>query len=249
MIQFDIKTAFLYGDLKEEVYMYPPEGTNIDKSKVCRLKKSLYGLKLAPNCWNKKFNDFLNKFGFIQSQADHCVYRGMFKNIKVLLIFFVDDGIIMAETSETIQTVIEHLRGTFEIKVCEPAYFVGLEIERDRINRSIKIHQTNYISRILKRFNQEEAKPVKIPADSNSHLSSNDASEAFDQVDVPYREAVGSLLYAAIATRPDISYAVGIVSRYLSQHTNAHWNVVKKIFKYLVGPKTQGIEYKYSQLL
>lgn len=228
IMQFDVQTAFLYGDLVEEIYLKPPNGTNIQADKVCKLNKSLYGLKQAPHCWNKKFNSFLNKFGLTQSNADKCVYHGIFNgNAKVYLALYVDDGLVFAETKQAMDVVITHLKNNFDVKVSEPNYFVGMQIERNRIERSIFIHQTSYIQSVIKRFNHVNAKPVTVPADPHTKLNESNNPDETEEHDVPYRELVGSLIFAATVSRPDIAFAVGVVSRYLDKHTNIHWNAVK----------------------
>lgn len=241
-MQFDIKTAFLYGELDEDVYMQPPEGTNINPNLVCKLKKSLYGLKQAPKCWNKKFDNFLKEFGFEQCKADKCVYSGKINTIKVLLILFVDDGLIISKNKSVLNVVLEKLKGEFEITISELNYFVGLEIKRNRDLKTIFIHQNNYIEQIVERFNLKEAKSASIPADPHTTLTKkNDDEEG--SIEFPYREAVGCLIFAAIATRPDISYATAICSRFLENPTNAHCNAVKQIFRYLKNTSNYGIEY------
>ena len=95
--QFDVKTAFLNGHLREEVYMLPPEGINIESGMVCRLKKALYGLKQASRQWNERFDQFLKSIGFIQSNADRCVYQRTFNNTKIFLTLYVDDDLFMGE--------------------------------------------------------------------------------------------------------------------------------------------------------
>lgn len=245
--QFDVKTAFLYGDLEDEIYLKPPDGTNISSDKVCKLNKSLYGLKQAPYCWNKKFSNFLKEFGFVQSNSDKCVYRGIFNATeKVLLLLYVDDGLIFTETKETMDVIVKHLTSSFDVRISEPNYFVGMQIERNRCDRTIFIHQTSYINNIIERFGFKSAKSVSVPADPHTHLSSVDDQNEEIIEDVPYRELVGSLIFAATVCRPDISYAVGVVSRYLQKHTNAHWNAVKRIVKYLIGTTNYGIKYKHT---
>ena len=93
MVQFDVKTAFLYGDIQEDIYMTPPEGLKASPNQVCKLNRSLYGLKQAPRCWNNKFDSLLKKFGFESSHSDKCVYVGNVNNDIVYLILYVDDGL------------------------------------------------------------------------------------------------------------------------------------------------------------
>lgn len=140
IVQFDIKTAFLYGELNEDIYMKPPPGVTTNSNLVCKLKKSLYGLKQAPRCWNTKFGTFLQTFGFKQCEADKCVYTGEFNENFVLLVLYVDDGLIMTKNAETLTEITSNMKRVFEVSVSEPNYFVGLEIEMNKENKSIFIY-------------------------------------------------------------------------------------------------------------
>lgn len=242
IMQFDIKTAFLYGELAEEIFMNLPSGVEIKNNMVCKLKKSLYGLKQAPRCWNHKFNMFLTNFGFKSSEADSCVYKGIFNNKMVLLVIYVDDGLIFCVDMNIIKMILSEMEKFFEIVIEEkPSYFVGMEIQQ-KDDGSIFIHQGNYIREIIKRFRLDDATPNSVPSDPNTVLSSESDSSLVGQV--PYREAVGSLLFAATVTRPDIMHSVSVASRYLNNHGQSHWNAVKRIIKYLIGTKDIGIYYK-----
>lgn len=233
--QFDVKTAFLYGDLEEQVYMRQPEGFDDKSGKVCKLMKSLYGLKQSSRCWNKKFTKFIKENQLIQSVADPCVFTSEDKTL--ILALYVDDGLIAATSEDKIRDVISQLSKYFEMKFFRAECFLGLEIERYD-DGSISLHQTNYSRKIISRFNMDDCKTVTTPLDVNQ------VAEVFaDSRDTkfPYRESVGSLIYLAIATRPDISFAVGVVSRFLDNPTSAHVNNVKRIFKYLKSTINYGI--------
>lgn len=238
MIQFDVKTAFLYGDITENIYMIPPEGIEAPLNYVCKLKKSLYGLKQAPRCWNQKFNSVLNKFGFKNSHSDQCVYTGHINEIKVYLLLYVDDGLVISKDRSVLDRFIDDLKENFDIKISEPKNFVGLEIERSK--EHIFIHQKKYIEKILTKFNMQNANGNSIPIDPHTNLEKNKIGT---EEKIPYREAVGSLMYLAIVSRPDIMFAVSLVSRYLDCYDNTHWNVVKKILKYIKETKEFGLYY------
>lgn len=242
IFQFDVKTAFLYGDVKEDIYMKPPEGLDVPPNLVCKLNRSLYGLKQAPRCWNQKFDNLLKKFGFINSYADRCVYLGNVNNNKIYLLLYVDDGLLMSSSKESLQKVICELKDNFEIKQTDPKNFVGVQIER--FEKCIFIHQTKYIERLLCRFDMQDANSNNIPVDP--HTSLEKGTELPDK-NIPYREAVGSLMHLAVVSRPDIMYGVSLVSRYLNSYNQTHWNVVKKIFKYLKGTKDYGLCYTPSK--
>lgn len=237
MEQFDVKTAFLHGELKEEIFMKQPIGFEDGTSRVCRLRKSLYGLKQASRCWNEKFTKFLEKFNFRTSQADNCVFIAGRKGRKIILAIWVDDGLVVANRIEDINALVQFMQEKFEIKVKPLEYFLGLEIHR-MSNGTIHVNQAAYIRKILAKFGMSDANPVSTPADSSiqNFGLAEDVNTKF-----PYREAVGSLMYLAVATRPDISYAIGIVSRFLNKPKEAHVNAVKRILKYLRGTTDFGI--------
>ncbi|CAH2099085.1 unnamed protein product [Euphydryas editha] len=238
IIQFDITTAFLYGDLEETIYMTPPEGLDCNPNMVCKLNKSLYGLKQAPRCWNTKFNSVLNKFGFERCKADQCIYIGLTKGITCYLCLYVDDGLLLCKDKSVLTEVINDLQANFNIKTYPLSCFVGMQIEKS--NDYIFIHQTQYIEQLLKKFNMTEANSNSVPADPHVKLIKTDG---LPERKYPYREAVGSLIHAATVSRPDILFAVSQVSRFLNCHNESHWNAVKRILKYLKDTKNYGLYY------
>jgi len=131
--QFDVKTAFLHGDLHEEIYMDVPEGISANEGQVCQLQRSLYGLKQASRQWNSKFDSFLKTFNLISSNADspfiHCVYKGCFKDVSVFLALYVDDGLLLAESREALDEVFNALRNFFEITEESQSSFAGMQIQ------------------------------------------------------------------------------------------------------------------------
>lgn len=248
--QFDVQTAFLYGTLDEEIYMEIPEGLSMDEEtreeQVCRLVKSLYGLKQSPRCWNQKFSSFLRKFRFQETSADKCIFVGEVNGETVYLALFVDDGLVIGKTKGVIEVVLQYLKRAFKITVGDGSLFIGAQIERDRDKRSIFVHQTLYAKKILERFGMSEAKSVSVPSDPNTTLLP--VSENDERIEkVPYREAVGSLMYLSIVSRPDLAFAVNSVSKFLNKHNREHWQAVKRILSYVAGTMDCGIEYRGSE--
>lgn len=235
---FDVKTAFLYGNLDETIYMEQPEGFEVEEDKVCLLKKSLYGLKQAPRQWNIEFKTFLQDMQLDMSYNDQCV----FYKLEPLLIIaiYVDDGIIFARNKDDIKQVLTHLRKRFEIHSVEGDTYLGFQIHRG-MDKEITIHQTGYIEKILKKFGFDEGKAVSTPTSTNGKPSPL-GTDKLDSA-TPYREAVGSLMYAAVTTRIDIMHSVSMVSRNLQEPTEENWIVVKRIFRYLRGRENLGITY------
>lgn len=244
MVQIDIKTAFLHGDLDEEIYMDQPAGFTDGTDRVCRLHKSLYGLKQAPRRWNDKFNSFLLKHGLQRSQEDECLYFSRSNGFTVLVIY-VDDGLIAGDNTDEIQKILKELNDTFEMRQSDPSTFVGLEISRRREERSLSITQTAYIDKMLSKFNMSDCNPVKVPGTQGSSGIVGDAGVKHETATslFPYRELVGSLLFAATVTRPDIAFCVADVSRFLVQPTSPSIMAAKKILRYLKATRTEGITY------
>ena len=242
--QMDVVTAFLNGTLEEDIYMEQPDGY-IEQGKedlVCKLKKSLYGLKQSSRCWNKAFTEFMKSIGFNQSAADPCIYV----RDTCIVAVYVDDLIIATKTPEEMQEVKQLLSSQFQMKdLGELHYCLGITIEQDTTEKSIGLHQKQYLLKMLKKFKLENAKPVSTPADPNVKLCKDDGvSKSVDST--TYQSMVGSLLYAAIATRPDISHAVAVVSKYNSNPSEAHLTAVKRILRYLKGTLDITLKYRKS---
>jgi hypothetical protein len=252
MIQLDVKTAFLYGVVKEELYLEQPEGFVLagGEKEVCRLKKCLYGLKQAPRVWNQKFNEFLLLFGLSRSTADPCIYFRRREEELTLIAIWVDDGLVCSSSAEVIKDVLKHLNTYFEMRALPADCFVGMEITRDRARRQLYVNQAKFIASILDRFNMDSANPKDTPADPSSRLtmsmSPTTESGTFVMRKVPYREAVGCLMYLTIVSRPDIAFAVGQVSRYCENPGPAHWEAVKRILAYISGTRKHGLFFSGS---
>lgn len=244
--QFDVKTAFLNGCISEEIYMKIPEGIKVtSKNKVCRLKKSLYGLKQASRVWSSTFDSFLKRFYFIPSKADPCVYIGNIESEKVYLIIYVDDGLILAKSKEILHDILIELKSAFKITYNEAKVYVGIEIHRNVETKTIFINQSSYVKRILKRFNMLDAKTKEIPADLGMALYSTGEVEEYENC-IPYRQALGSLMFLANATRPDIAFIINYLSRFMSKYNEQHWRAIKNVLRYLKGTVDYGILYDGS---
>ena len=214
-----------------------PDGLNIDsKSFALKLKKAIYGLKQAGRCWNKRFDTFIKSLNFFLSSADKCVYTGMFKRCKIYLALYVDDGLLLCRDRDILNELVDILMTEFDITVTDLNFFVGMEIlQRDNY---IFISQEAYINKILKNFEMLDANDVKTPADPSEKLTYPTVKT---ELKLPYRELVGSLLYLSVISRPDITYAVGVVSRYLDNYDESHWRAAKRILRYLKGTRSFGL--------
>ncbi|KAE8679209.1 Retrovirus-related Pol polyprotein from transposon TNT 1-94 [Hibiscus syriacus] len=254
--QLDVKTAFLHGNLEEEIYMLQPEGFEEDEKKnlVCRLNKSLYGLKQAPRCWYKRFDSFIMCLGY-NRLTDPCAYfKRSGDNDFVILLLYVDDMLVAGPNKDHIEELKAQLAREFEMKDLGSANkILGMQIHRDRSNRKIWLSQKKYLKKILSRFNMQDCKPISTPLSINFKLSSSmspsNKEERMEMSRVPYASAVGSLMFAMICTRPDIAQAVGVVSRYMANPGKEHWNTVKRILRYIKGISNVALCYEGSNLL
>ena len=247
MIQFDVKTAFLHGELEEHIFMDQPAGFNDGSGNVCRLRKGLYGLKQAPRQWNKKFHSFLVKYGLKQSSADNCVYYCRQKGNRILLSIYVDDGLLCCQQKRTMDKMLADLNRTFSITQSDASYYVGLQIERCRQKKEIRIHQAGYIDQLLAWAGMTDCKPAKTPGDPKVKMKKA-VLPADENTDFPYRETVGKLMYAMVCSRPDIAYMVSTVARFVSKPAEEHVVAVKRILRYLKGTKDLKLVYAGSLL-
>ncbi|KMQ87289.1 integrase core domain protein [Lasius niger] len=208
-----------------ETFAPKPDGLEVDgdsSAVMCRLNKSLYDIKQAARCWNMKFTNFLRKFDLVPCESEKCIFVGRMENVCVYLALFVDDGLIACESRAVLDSIVDELSKSFEITLGDASTFVGLQIERDRVAKSVRIHQKAYIAQIVERFGMSEANPMCIPADPHATLGPAEENE-LETPNVPYREAVGSLMFLAVTSRPDIAFAVNMLSRFLNKYNQNHW--------------------------
>ncbi|KRX52249.1 Retrovirus-related Pol polyprotein from transposon TNT 1-94, partial [Trichinella sp. T6] len=217
--QFDVKTAFLYGALKEEV---------------------LYGLKQAPRCWNLRLVEFLRKQGLKQSTADPCLFARMKERSKLLLAIYVHDGIVAGSDTDETEQFLAVMKKEFQIKQGPLDTFLGMGI-KVLSDGSIFAGQQAYTRHILKRFRLDEANAVSTPAEINVSMEEN---EEHLSSNIPYSEAMGALMFSMTATRPDIAYAVSTVSQVMDKLSIKAWQAVKRIFRYLRGTADYGLLYQ-----
>lgn len=246
--QMDAVTAFLNGKLKEEVYMEQPNPYEDGTKRSCRLLKSIYGLKQASKVWNDTLNAELLKRGLKRSIVDQCIYFSIEgKNILIVAIY-VDDILIFFNDPKREQNLRNNLSSSFKMKfIGKVSSILGIRVIRDYAKNTISIDQSNYIGGILKRFNMSDCNPAPTPIDVNQKISmkmSPDGDkERREMMGIPYREAIGSLLYLAMISRPDINFSVNLLSRYCENPGKAHWGAVKRVLRYLKGTIDMKITY------
>ncbi len=246
--QVDINTAFLNGDLDEEVYVENPPGCEgvFNKENVCKLQKSLYGLKQAPRAWNKTLVKFLSEFGLIQLKSDVCV----FTNKELIVAIYVDDIIIASKNLNRIIDFKQKLSTKFKTQdLGEANYILKIKVEKIR-GGGWKLDQKNYIDDLIKLYDLTNQKNVELPIQPNHRLTINlnEENDNLKQLvdSTKYRQAIGKLMYLMVCTRPDISYAVSMLSRFMKQPREKHWRFVVQLLKYVKSTRDYSLVYPNS---
>ncbi|BET01094.1 Reverse transcriptase (RNA-dependent DNA polymerase) [Nesidiocoris tenuis] len=236
--QFDVETAFLNGYLEEDIFMKQPEGYDDGTGRVCHLKRSLYGLKQAPRCFNIRFVQYLKQnLKFKQSDADPCLFVRKTESSMIMIALYVDDGLVASTDKKSLDAFLDELRMEFKITTKSASYFLGLEIEQRE--DTIKISQKAYTKKILEKFGMNGCRSISTPMVKDGKIEENQAKVS----DFPYRQIIGALMYLMVGTRPDISYALGVVSRSLENPSATDILRVKRILRYLKGSIELGISY------
>ena len=254
--QMDVKTAFLNGDLEEEIYMDQPEGFVVEGKEhmVCKLKKSIYGLKQASRQWYFKFNNTITSFGFKENIVDRCIYLKVSGSKFVILVLYVDDILLAANDLGMLHETKQFLSKNFEMKdLGEASYVIGIEIFRDRSQGLLGLSQKAYINKVLEKFKMERCSASVVPIQKGDKFSLEQCPrnelERTEMERIPYASVVGSLMYMHTCTRPDISFAVGMLGRYQSNPGIIHWKAAKKVLRYLQGTKDHMLTYRKSDHL
>ena len=239
--QMDVKTAFLNGDLDEEIYMEQPKGFVApgQEKKVCKLVKSLYGLKQALKQWHQKFDSIVLANGFKINECDKCIYIKNTVNDYVILCLYVDDMLIVCSDDEMIKSTKAMLSTRFDMKDMGLADVI-LGVKILRTSDGLVLSQSHYVDKILDKFSNDDSSVARTPIDVNLHMSKN-RGESVSQLE--YSRVNGSLMYLMSCTRPDIAYAVSKLSRYTSNSNGDHWKGIVRVLRYLRYTRYSGLHY------
>jgi hypothetical protein len=243
----DVKTAFQYGEVDEDIFIMPPRDVKVKEGKVWKLKKALYGLKQAARQWHLKLRDqLIRKGGYQYLCSDECLYVKMeSKGVSAFIGVFVDDIVVIGKP-ESLAFIKEILSEQFDINELGPlTWYLGMRLlKQDGI---WSLDQEQYTDNMLKKYQMEDCKALATPMVENfdeedeAIRSDQNQGETVQNEEYPYQAAIGSLLYLALMTRPDICYAVIRLARYTTSYTRKHILGVKRIFRYLQGTKKLGL--------
>ncbi|KAJ0970051.1 hypothetical protein J5N97_022928 [Dioscorea zingiberensis] len=237
----DVKSAFLNGELEEEVYVCQPPGyeKKNNEEKVFKLRKALYGLRQAPRAWYSKLDRSLASLGFERSPHEHAVYKRCTGKSSLLIGVYVDDLIIIGSNHEEIKRFKRQMMEKFNMSdLGLLSYYLGIEV--CQTSHGISLCQSGYASKILEKTGMADCNSCQTPMEPRLKLSKNSEDSFVDATF--YRSIIGSLRYL-VNTRPDIAYAIGIVSRFMEKPTSQHLAAVKQILRYIRGTLNLGCYY------
>jgi hypothetical protein len=238
-ITIDFVAAFLNSDLSEELYMDAPEGWVVKPGYVLRLRKAIYGLKQAGRNWYQLLREYLvNKEGFVVCLSEHCVFTN--KGGKMMMIVYVDDAIISCSVEKEAKDLVTRIQGYFELGEIGPlSWYLGSAIEDS--GSTIKMSQKDYIEKMLKRYKYEELGISETPMIEKYAILRSPEDELFLEFDM--RSKIGSLMFAAVCTRPDIAFAVSYLARFTTHPSQAVCQAIVRVFQYLKGTKNMAITF------
>ncbi|SGY27823.1 BQ5605_C123g13318 [Microbotryum silenes-dioicae] len=232
--QADIDKAYLHGDLDHDIWMTAPRGFDLPGDKVLRLRRSIYGLKQAGRIWNRHIDASLRDLGYTATGTDHCVYSRLDDRQRPHYIaLYVDDLLMISPDLAEIERVISGLEQRYGVKRLGPAeYILGIQIRR-LDDGSIALSQERYIMDVLARFHFDTTtRGTTVPMTPGLSLTAI-PGQATERIRSWYLQAIGSLLYISLGTRPDIAFAVSYLARFANNPGHRHWIAVKHIFRYL----------------
>jgi transposase InsO family protein len=241
---YDIDTAFLHGVIEEglDIYMKQPPGFEIG-NKVCKLNKTIYGLKQAARNWNKAINETLVNAGYRQSAIDKCLYiKGSGENVTYILLY-VDDVLVVSKDENNITKIIDVIKSKYNIKdLGDISHFLGMEVKKD-MEGNYMINQSSYILKIVEQTGLKDAKDSKLPLEVG--YFKNPGGDILEDI-TEYQSIIGMLLYVSTNTRPDISASVSILSQKLIEPRRGDLGEVKRIIRYLKATKDMQLRLRSS---
>ncbi|MCO5582553.1 hypothetical protein L7F22_036450 [Adiantum nelumboides] len=250
----DVQTAFLHGTLPEKIYMQQPPlfVSLVNPEYVCRLHRSLYGLKQSARLWFQRFNEFMLSHGYTRLQTEPNIYTRHTQTTYLIVALYVDDIPVLGSSSQVVEDAISELKSAFPITdLGELTYSLGLQIDRDRSKGNIVVHQSSYIDGMLQKFGLSSIKPSTTPIATSCKLSLNDCpsneAEKTYMPQFPYRQLIGKMRYLVTGTRLDICYACNFLSRYMHNPGLKHWKALLGIARYLKSTRNYGIKYALTQ--
>lgn len=234
VFHMDVESAFLYGDITDEVYMSLPGKTKYNSKTVCKLNKSIYGLKKSPKCWNIKFNTVMEKENFVRSQNDFCLYIKNVNNIKLYVLLYVDDVLILGTNLLEVERLKVILNNNFSMKdLGTVSSYLGINVKQNINSGYIELDQSDYLRQVLKNHGMIDCNPVSTPIDNNFNFALLNCPNPNEKLIKICRKIIGSLMYAVTGTRPDLCESVTYLSRFQDKANDDLLKCLKRVLRYI----------------
>ncbi|CAI7816498.1 unnamed protein product [Closterium sp. NIES-53] len=242
--QMDVTTAFLNGVLEEEIFMAQPEGFDDGSGRVLKLKKALYGLKQAPRQWYLKLRGVLEEISFTPSTADHSLFMLGEGEQRSFMVVYVDDILIFSPSSDLVKDVMLKLQGKFKCKALgDVSFYLGLHIERDVEKRCMQVDQQKYLEALAANFGQSEGHVARSFPSRFKCVKGPEEESVGEEERRRFHSLVGSLMYAAVNTRPDVAFATGQLARVVQCPNEEQVVAGMRVAKNLGQTPTVGLQY------
>ena len=241
--QMDVVTAYLAGELKEEIYMATPADLPDSKGKVCRLRKGLYGLKQSARVWNQRIGERIKQSGMFATNGDPSVWVN--QDRRLILALYVDDIVRFAHNMHAMHWIKDILTTNFNMKDLGPvSTILGVRVRRDRAQRMLWIDQAHYVGDILKEYQYEKCKPLQTPAEGYEYFRPVGAGDVPFADTTRYQRALGELNWLVRGTRADLAFVTHKLSQCCHQPCERHWTGVQQVFRYLKSSQDVTLTYR-----
>jgi len=229
---YDVRTAFLHGILKEEIYMEILDGVKVEGDKICKLRKSIYGLKQAGRCWNEHLTKVLERCGLKQSKEDPCLFYAKEDNKFLYCGIHVDDMPTVCSDDEFERRFMDKIKQYIDMKdLGEAKSVLGMQVEQQ--DGKVFVHQRKYIEKLLSLYGMEDCNSVRTPIDINTKMDECEDSERVETH--AYQELIGRLMHLSVYTRPDLSFTLSCLSQFNHEPRMMHLSALKRVLRYLKG--------------
>jgi hypothetical protein len=245
LVHLDFSNAYLHGELLSPVYMRQPTGPHGHRmpGSICKLIKSIYGLRQAGIIWHRVLEDALIRFGFLRIECELAYVLHTLEHHAVIVLI-VDDVMLGSLSKATVQAILSYLHAHFTVKDLGPVErFIGWNISRNRIERTTFVNQSHYTEELLRKYAAHYMSPAPTPVSGRAEKGRNDDDDRLLPWPTPHRAAVGAVMYLAVSTRPDISHSVTMLATNMGSPTDADMRNVKRLWRYLIATTDYGIRY------
>ncbi|KAE8212989.1 hypothetical protein CF319_g9212, partial [Tilletia indica] len=246
----DVKTAYLNGELDVDIFMKQPPGYDDGTGRVCRLLRTLYGLKQSGRYWYHKLRDRLLDAQFQQLKSEPCLFFKKTEKGPIIILVYVDDVAIAAPTEEMVSEIKNQFTSWFKMTDNGPlTSMLGIRIHRSKCGRVATMNQTGYIDQVLQRYGMQDCKPASTPmAEASKDMGPREGSTATKEERHHYAALIGCLLWLAQGTRMDVAFQVGKLARFMANPSEEHLAAAKRVLRYLAGTRELGLRFRHSEV-